>query len=374
MGQSPHRYKKIAFVSNNAWSVYNFRLNVIRALLLEGYEVLVMAPNDDFSALLQNEGCSYIPLKFNNKSANPFADLLFYFQLKRTYRKYAPDFIFHYVAKPNIYGSLAAASLKIPSVAIVTGLGHAFARKNLLYRAIKFLYKKALLKPKAVWFLNNEDARVFSSEGMVNIRKVKVLPGEGVDASYFLPQTKQEGAPFTFIMSTRLLKSKGIAVYADAARILRNKGYNWSFKLIGFFEKEHPDSISEEHLNKWQQEGLLFYEGYTRDVRSFIAQSDCFVLPSFYNEGVPRSLMEAASMALPIITTFNKGCREVVQDRVSGYLCQERDPFDLADKMEKMAKLPQEQRIEMGIKGRELVLRQFSVEKVVEVYMQMLVS
>ena len=368
MGEQLLRYKKVAFVSNNAWSVYNFRLNVIRVLLQNGYEVLVMAPDDAFSVLLQNEGCTYIPLNFNNKSANPLSDLLFYYRLKKTYRRFAPDFIFHYV---DCY---PVASLKIPSVAVVTGLGHAFARKNLLYRIIKFLYRKALLKPREVWFLNNEDARVFSAEQLVNIRKVKVLPGEGVDASFFLPKDKEHNGPFSFIMSTRLLKSKGIAVYADAARILRNKGYNWSFRLIGFFEKEHPDSISEEMLERWQQEGLLIYEGYTNDVRTFLAESDCFVLPSFYNEGVPRSLMEAASMELPIVTTHNKGCREVVLDGASGFLCQERDPFDLADKMEKIGRLSTSKRKEMGKNGRELVLRQFSVEKVVKSYLKILQS
>ncbi len=368
-------YSVIAFVSNSAWSVYNFRLEVIRKMLEQGYQVMVIAPDDEFSSLLVQAGCRFIPLHFNNKSENPLKDIGFYFRLKKMYRVLKPDFIFHYVAKPNIYGSMAAAANQIPSVSVITGLGYAFARRNWLYWVITNLYRHALRKTKEVWFLNNEDARIFISERIVNIEKVKVLPGEGVNTSYFSPDQKElhpADDKFTFLMSSRLLKSKGIGLYADAARILRKKNYDVRFELIGFFEKLHPDSISQDDLNRWEKEGLIHYRGYAKDVRPFLKKADCFVFPSFYNEGVPRSLMEAASMELPIITSLNRGCKEVVLNNSTGYICNLNDPFDLADKMERMINLSEEDRARMGRNGRLLVIRKFDIHKVVDEYIEML--
>jgi hypothetical protein len=175
--------KLVAFVSNNAWSVYNFRLDVIIHLLQQGYEVIVFAPPDNYEHQLTNAGCRFVPIDFDNKTANPVHDVLFYRRLKRLYRLYNPGFIFHFVAKPNIYGSLAAASCGIPSVAVITGLGYAFDKKNWLYYIVKQLYRFALKKSKEVWFLNKEDARVFIDQQIIPIDKIRILPGEGVNTT-----------------------------------------------------------------------------------------------------------------------------------------------------------------------------------------------
>jgi glycosyltransferase involved in cell wall biosynthesis len=363
--------KLIAFVSNSAWSVYNFRLDVIRYLNQRGYAILVVAPNDEFSEFLISEHCTYVPIDFNNRSENPLDDLNLYRQLKEIYKKYQPDFIFHYVIKPNIYGSLAAANTAIPSIAVITGLGYSFARKNWLYRLTKALYKRALKKTAEVWFLNNEDAKIFINEHVVDIKKMKVLPGEGVNTDFFSPAPLAEPGKnrrFKFLMSTRLLKSKGVGVFADAARIMKKKSYPVDFELIGFFEKFHPDSISESELKKWQEEGVITYKGFAKDVRGFLNVADCFVFPSFYNEGIPRCLLEAASMELPIITSLNRGCKEVVVSNSNGFLCNLNDPFDLADKMEMMVNLPAADRARMGKNGRLLVIEKFNVEQIREEY------
>ena len=363
-------YKRIAFVSNSAWSIYNFRLDVITHLVGQGYEVLVLAPDDEYSVLLQEHGCRFIHVSFDNRRKNPLQDFALYRQLKQHYRQQRPDFIFHFVAKPNIYGSLASAALDIPSVAVITGLGYPFARRNWLYWVLKTLYKRALRKTKEVWFLNNEDAKIFITERIVNIEKVKVLPGEGINTNHFSAAARkvQQHKPFRFLMSTRLLHSKGVSLYADAARILKKKNYDVTLELIGFSERSHPDSIAQEDLNRWQQEGLIQYSGFAKDVRPFLQKADCFVFPSFYSEGVPRCLMEAASMELPIITSNNRGCKEVVQNFYTGFLCRVHDPFDLADKMEKMINLTSEERQRMGQQGRALVIKKFSIDKVIAEY------
>ena len=369
--------KTIAFVSNNAWSIYNFRLDVIRWLLSVNAKVLVLSPHDDFAGKLIEEGCHYHPVEFSNKSENPVKDIVFYLRLKRMYSELRPDFIFHFVAKPNIYGSMAAAACNIPCVAVITGLGYPFARKDLLFYIIRFLYRRALRRVREAWFLNNEDAKVFVDEGIINVSRIRVLPGEGVNTDHFKQVDKSiaQAGSFRFLMSTRLLKSKGVGVYADAARILRNKRYeDVEFGLLGFFEKNHPDSIGADELSGWQREGLLSWLGFAADVRPHMSRSHCMVFPSYYNEGVPRCLMEAASMELPGITSMNRGCREVVIDGENGFLAKINDPFDFADKMERMIRLSTDERMRMGRKGRELVIEKFDVRKIIDVYANTLIS
>ena len=227
-----------------------------------------------------------------------------------------------------------------------------------------------------VWFLNNEDARAFTTNHIIPIKKIKVLPGEGVNMDHFSPDYKtvqQKNGRFVFLMSGRLLRSKGIGIYADAARILK-KNIDARFELLGFFEKHHPDSLTIEEIQRWEQEGLVHFNGFAADVRPFLKNADCFVFPSFYNEGVPRGLMEAACMELPIVTAFNRGCKEVVLNNSTGYLCNPNDPFDLADKMEKMMNLPEDERKRMGRNGRTLVSKKFDIEKVIQQYDSILKS
>jgi len=157
--------------------MYNFRIDIIRYFIQQGHEVLVLAADDEFAALLRQEGCQFTAINFNNRTENPFSDLALYRQLKQLYARLAPDMVFHYVIKPNIYGSLAAAALAIPSIAIITGLGYGFSRRNWLSWLITHLYTRALRKTKEVWFLNNEDAKYFIEQRIVNVAKTRVLHG-----------------------------------------------------------------------------------------------------------------------------------------------------------------------------------------------------
>ena len=173
---------------------------------------------------------------------------------------------------------------------------------------------------------------------------------------------------FRFLMGTRLLKSKGIGIYVEAAHILKHRNPDTRFELIGFFEKNHPDSITEHELRYWQKKGIIQYGGFARDVRPFLRQADCFIFPSFYHEGIPRCLLEAASMEIPIITSRTTGCREVVEDGQNGFLCAVNDVSDLVGKMENIMALTSAQRAEMGKKGRALVMEKFDVRKILLEY------
>ncbi len=368
--QSLRQKKKIALVANSAWSVYNFRLDLIRHLIPR-FDVLVIAPEDEFAAELKKEGCHFLNIQFNNRSVNPLLDYSLYRSLKKIYLVQKPDFIFHYVIKPNIYGSLAAAVCGIESIAVITGLGYAFAKQNWLNKTVSYLYKKALKRTREVWFLNKEDAEIFIQRKLVDEKKVKILPGEGINPAYFAPQQFRPIARtkvFQFLMSTRLLKSKGVSIYVEAARILKKKNRDIRFELIGFFEEHHPDSITKPDIRYWQKKGYIQYNGFARDVRPFLRQADCFVFPSFYAEGIPRCLLEAASMEIPIITSLNRGCKDVVEDGVNGFICAINDAKELAKKMEDMIQLSPSQRTEMGKKGRRLVIEKFDIQKILLEY------
>src|SRR5664279_1528607 len=368
--QTEKRRKKITLVANSAWSLYNFRIDLIRHLLSR-FDVLIIAPWDAFVSELEHAGCSYLEIHFNNRSENPVRDFVLYRSLKKIYLAEKPDFIFHYVIKPNIYGSLAAAACGIPSVAVITGLGYTFDKQNLLNRIVSVLYRRSLKKASEVWFLNREDADVFINRQLVARDKIKILPGEGINTEYFFPQIHKpvsRSKTFRFLMGTRLLKSKGIGIYIEAARILKGKNPDIRFDLIGFFEKNHPDSISEHELRYWKKKGIIQYGGFARDVRPFLRQADCFIFPSFYHEGIPRCLLEAASMEIPIITSRTTGCREVVEDGQNGFLCAVNHVADLVEKMEQMMALSSAKRVDMGKKGRELVMEKFDVRKILLEY------
>jgi glycosyltransferase involved in cell wall biosynthesis len=366
----PEQKEKIALVANSTWSVYNFRMDLVHHLL-KRFELLVIAPKDEFAEELIKAGCNYLDISFNNRSENPFLDYKLYRSLKRIYETEKPDFIFHYVIKPNIYGSMAAARCGIQSISIITGLGYSFDRNNWLNRIVSSLYKRALKKTKEVWFLNLEDSQIFLERKLVSSDKVRILPGEGINTTYFSPQVNKSVArskAFQFLMSTRLLRSKGVGIYIEAARILKNKYREVRFDLIGFYEKNHRDSISESEVKLWQKKGIINYGGFAKDVRPFLRKADCFVFPSFYHEGIPRCLLEAAAMEIPIITSLNTGCKEVVYEGINGFLCDPNNAVDLAKRMEEMMTLTSVKRAEMGMKGRELVTEKFGIDKILPEY------
>ena len=364
---------KIAFVSPNAWTMYNFRKEVLQSILQGGYEVIIIAEEDKYASLLISMGCTFVPIMINNRSLSPADDIRLFFNLKNIYKKYRPDFLFHYVIKPGIYGTLAARLLKIPSVAIITGLGHAFNKNSFLSALVKGMYRFTLRHAHQVWCLNKDDAAFFVSNSIVPLKKITILPGEGVNTSYFNTgkSVALKTEIFTFMMSARLLKSKGIIEYADATLMLRQKNLPFQSFLLGAIE-DHPDAISKKDIAAWQNKSGIQYLGFTDDVRPYLSKADCFVYPSYYNEGVPRSLMEACSMELPVITTNNTGCRELIQNGLNGYLCEKQDAFSLAIKMEAMMTLGDDQRKMMGQKGREMVEERYAINNVILFYKNIL--
>jgi glycosyltransferase involved in cell wall biosynthesis len=364
--------QRIAFVANTSWSIYKFRLYVIGKLIEKGYEVFVLAPRDPYTERFENlPGLKYIPLRhFNASSISPVEDLRLYKELLKHYRKICPNLIFHYTIKANTFGSLAAAAAGIPAIPVITGLGFAFSSKGWLRFIARILYRSALRKTKEVWFLNEDDRAVFTTRRLVPLEKTFLLPGEGVDtAAFFAAPYPRDRAEVTFLLIARLIRTKGIYEFAEAAHQLRRQGLAVQCQLLGVSDDNSPQAIPRTIIDEWEQNNILTYLGQTDDVPHVIEQADCIVLPS-YREGLPLSLLEGASMAKGLIAADTPGCRSVVEDGVNGYLCREKDGGDLARQMTDYYYLPVESKQHMGLRGRAKVLRGFTREHVLEIYLQ----
>ena len=348
----------------------NFRYGILERLVTDGYKVITVGPADPYSAKLAAMGCEVIDMPMAAKGVNPSEDLFLLSQLRRLYKTIKPDFIFHYTIKPNIYGSVAARLAGVPSIAVTTGLGYTFINNNLVAWVARLLYKAAFLSPKEVWFLNEDDRQTFLHHRLVEADKAVLLHGEGVNTTHFCPQPALLADGKTrFLLVARMLWDKGVGEYVEAARQVRKEHPNAIFQLLGGCGLPNPSEISREQMADWEHEGVIEYLGTTTDVRPYIARADCFVLPSFYREGVPRTLMEAAAMGKPVITTDNVGCRDVVVEGQTGWLCPIKDALALAGCMTQLLAMPAADRQAMGMAGRRFVVENFDEQKVVAHYM-----
>lgn len=365
--------RKIVISINTSWNIYNFRAGLIHALIEAGYEVIALAPHDDYSRRLQKLGCRVIDLPMDNNGTHPGRDLVLlarYYSLLRSLRPHA---FLGYTVKPNVYGSLAAHALGIPVINNIAGLGATFIRDSLITKIVKGLYRAALKRSHKVFFQNADDLALFTDAGLVSERTTDLVPGSGLNLKHYdpVPALPLAQRPFRFLLVARMLKDKGIEEFAEAARRVRKENAAVEFHLLGATGAGNPNGIPADKLAAWESEGLVTYLGKTDDVRPYLSAADCVVLPS-YREGVPRSLLEAAAMARPIIATDVVGCRDAVDDGLTGMLCTVKCPESLAEKMRAMIALAPAQRAAMGCAGRRKVEEQYGEHLVIQKYLQAL--
>jgi len=344
-------------------------MNFVRALLADGHEVHTIAPHDDYTRYLIEAGCIHHDLKMDSRGANPIKDFLLVFELLSAYRIVKPDVVLHYTIKPNIYGTIAAAILRIPSINNVCGLGTIFLKKNLVSSIAIALYRLAFKFPKKVFFQNPDDRDLFITKKLVASSFTDLVPGSGIDLRRFVPSDFKRNQTFTFLLVSRLITDKGVLEFIDAIRQLKATGIDAKFQVLGAKDPRHKRGIKLKVIDKWISSGTIEYLGTTKDVRPFIQQADCIVLPS-YREGTPRTLLEAASIAKPIITTDVPGCHQVVVDGHNGLLCKLKDSTDLAHKMRAMASFDNETLKTMGLNGRKKAELEFSETIVIDKYLK----
>jgi glycosyltransferase involved in cell wall biosynthesis len=358
---------------NTAWNVHNYRSGLVKSLLARGYEVVAVAPDDEYADRVRELGCRFVHIPIDNNGTNPWRDLGLLARYFKILHKLKPVAFLGYTVKPNVYGSIAAHALGIPVINNIAGLGATFITQSYVTAIVRWLYKLSLKRSHRVFFQNADDQGFFVSLGLVKESRTAVLPGSGLNLAHYRPSQPRpvEGRSFRFLLIGRLLKDKGVEEYAAAARELRTRFPDVECQLLGFSDAGNANAIPMERVRAWESEGLLRYLGKTDDVRPFLDQADCVVLPS-YREGVPRALLEAAAMARPIVATDVVGCRDAVDDGSNGYLCRVRDPIDLAEKMASVLQLGHIDRLEMGAAGRAKVEREFDEQFVINKYVQAL--
>lgn len=361
---------KIILVANASWTMVKFRYGLMKELVKNNYDVYVISPVDQYLTEIENIGCKHIDIKMDNKGSNPINDLKLVYNLYSIYRRIKPDLIIHYTIKPNIYGSFAAKLSGCKSISIIPGLGYTFINENLTAKIAKILYKIALKIPKQVWFINEDDKNEFINRTLVSKDKVYIINSEGIDLEYFKSQKQnKKSRKFKFLVIARILKDKGIYEYIEAIKILQHKYNDIEYQLLGSLNAINPTSIQEKEVEHWVNNKIINYLGETKDVRPYIENVDCVILPS-YREGKGMSLVEGAAMERPLIATNVPGCKDVVDDGVNGYLCKANNAQDLANKMKMMINLSDNERISMGIAGREKVAREFDEKIVINKYLE----
>lgn len=354
---------------NTTWNLANFRVGLIRGLVADGWRVVCLAPTDRHADRVRALGCELMHLPMDNDGTHPVRDLQLFWRYWRLLRELKPAAFLGFTVKPNVYGSLAAHASAIPVINNIAGLGTAFLRGGWLLRVVRMLYGLALRRSQTVFFQNVDDRDLFLQHGLVRMQQAMVLPGSGINLQHFTPRPRQrkECHPLVFLLVARLLWDKGVGEFVGALRLLRESGVPFEARLLGFLDARNPTAVPVEDVRQWQAQGLLTYCGESDDVRDAIADADVVVLPS-YREGTPRSLLEAAAMAKPLIATDVPGCREVVVDEQNGYLVEPRSALGLARAIERMVLVSETERIDMGRKSRELVEQSFDEQRVLLAY------
>jgi len=360
----------IFIVSNNVWTIYKFRKELIAKLISLGYKVSFLATLDNQKYVddLESLGATFINTKFNRKSLNPIFDLYSFFSLLILYSRLRPSLVIHYTIKPNIYGGLAAKIMKIPYIGMITGLGVVFIKgSKLLKRIVLRMYKLSLSNSKLIWFTNNSDRDIFVNNHIMDKSRSRIVPGSGIDTLHFQPwDSNSDGDKFVFLMIARIQIPKGICEYIEAAKSLRRRiGPKVEFQVLGGIDSRNPGALSLREVMDFHNHQVINYLGEVDDVRDYIGNSDCVVLPS-YREGLSTTLAEAASMEKPLIASDVPGCNDIVVDNHNGYLCEPRNYRDLESKMMQMYQTPREKRQEFGLNGRKIVKNNFDKRKLID--------
>lgn len=368
-------YKKeimtiIAITANTSWYLYNFRKNTISSMIDSGYDVIAIAPQDEYSQKLVKLGCRFINIDIDKGGTNPINDLKTLFSFYSIFKKEKPEVVLNFTPKNNIYSTICASLFKISVINNIAGLGILFINESTSSKIARTLYKYSQKKASKIFFQNEDDRALFLKNNLAPIHLTDRLPGSGVDLTRFSPQLSTDDGKVVFLLVARMLFDKGIGYYVDAARVMKAKyGEKVEFRLLGFLDVDNPSAVSKIQMNEWVEEGIINYLGTSDSVELEIAKVDCMVLPSYYREGVPKSLLEAGAMAKPIITTDNVGCRETVKDGVNGFLCDVRSTESLLTCLEKIVEMSHDKRLDMGRKSRLKIENEFAEDIVINKYL-----
>lgn len=363
--------QKILILENNILATNTIRKSLVTALIQEGNDVIIVStgtPEEIQMARLNG----FTIIDIQSSTQNPISIFRYILALLDIMRTLKPDICLTFTIRPAIWGNIATRLLKIPTITNITGVGPLFSSNQLAYKAARWLYKIVLKTTHTIFFQNQDDYTLFVQNGFVKKQHVDLIPGSGIDYAYFSPMVKTEPSPvFTFLFIGRLLYDKGIREFVAASSILKDEGVHSKSVVVGSLWNQNlqKNTLTQQTLDEWIRDNIITYAGYAADVRKEIANADCIVLPS-YREGNSNVLLEASSMEKPCITCDTTGCREIVEDQVTGLLCKVADADDLAQKMKAMINMSPEKRHQMGLDARKKVMRQFDKKIVIHKYLE----
>ena len=351
---------RILILANNDLGLFRFRKDLIQTILSYGNEVYISLPNGDFVEPLTKMGCVFVDTPVDRRGMNIKNDISLFRRYRRIIKETNPDFVITYTIKPNIYGGIASSMGKRQYAANITGLGSAFEKKGILRFALIILHKIALKKAKVVFVENSGIAELITDMKMCRKEQIVVVNGAGVDLNEFNYQEYPAHRTLHFLFVGRVMKDKGVDELLAATKRLVKNGYDCVLDIVGPFEEDYAEAIKES-----ENEGWLNYYGFQKDVRPFISDCDCFVLPS-YHEGMANTNLESASSGRPVITSDIPGCKESVVDGKSGFLIDVKNVDSLYNAMAKISQLSMQKRRSMGLEGRKHMEKVFDKRLVVE--------
>lgn len=356
---------KILFFVTEDWFVCSHWLPLIIGAKDAGFDVVVVTRTNRHAEMILQHGVRVIPFEISRRGSNPLREFLTVLRLARIYRKEQPDIVHHIAMKPMLYGSMVAHLMRVPhTVNWVAGMGWLFVSNNRRAKLLQIAARKMLgmlLRGTLVIVENIDDRAIISALGVAD-QHIHLVCGAGVDISVYAPSREPDGVPLV-VLPARMLWDKGVEEFVDAARQLRQRGMKARFVLVGEPDAENPASVPERQLAAWRNEGAVEWWGRREDMPRVYAQSHIVCLPS-YREGLPKTLLEAASCARPIVTTNVPGCRDVVRDGDNGLVVEARNATALANALARLLADP-ELCQRMGQRGRERVLNEFSQERIV---------
>lgn len=360
--------KKLLFFVTEDWYFCSHRLPLALSAKQAGYDVLVVTRVKEHGGRITGAGLRLIPLPISRRGINPLTEFALIIRLISIYRSERPDIVHHIALKPVLYGSIASLATRIPYIVnAMAGLGILFSsnslRSRLLRPILKLSFRFFLNRQNTHVLLQNpDDVQLMCDDVVLDRERITLIRGSGVDTDQFRSSPEPPG-DIIVVLASRMLWDKGVGEFVEAARKLKQNGTKARFVLVGKGDKENPCGISDKILQEWHSEGVIEWWGHRDDMPEVLACSHIVCLPSYYGEGVPKVLIEAASCARPIVTTNTPGCREIVRDGINGILIPTRNVEAITVAVSRLIASP-ELRVRMGEKGREMVESEFSVEKV----------
>jgi glycosyltransferase involved in cell wall biosynthesis len=361
---------------NTSWYVFLLRRNLIKALLQHGLTITVVAPLDEYTERVKKLGVEFYPLAIDGSGKNVLTEARTFIELFKALRMLQPDVVLSFTVKCNLYAGLCRRFMRFRQIANVSGLGEGFERPGLLASNLRTMYSVALRHTDQIFFQNPDDLNACLRQRMVPRRSARLVPGSGVDLSLFSASTQRMGSHRTFLMFGRLLPKKGFYHYLHAAAQLKERfGDRVSFLVMGAADSKRSESMELlAAIKEAHHKGTLTYLEPRDDVLPVLQSADVVVLPSTYNEGIPRSLLEALGCGKPIVTTDWKGCREVVKEGCNGHLVEPENMHSLREALEKMFEYSDETLVSMGSESRRLAEERFDERKVIDAYLAALPS